>query len=344
MPPMEARVPERNKKPGVCYAVTRGGLELPVVDVTLPAFALNLTDQALADLTAAFVRDEARRARLPGFLQRLILRLVLKGSTLGRGVLAAEGTYLTGMNTYLMKIGADNLGGGYTGRIDRQIASALPPLAVRLRLRDMARLLADGLAPALAARPREPLRLLNIAGGPAADSLNALLVLQQEHPEWLRERPVRIQVLDGDDEGPEFGARALAALRAAGAPLHGTQVDFERVAYDWGEVSALRRHLGVAEGCAIVAASSEGGLFEYGSDEEIVANLEALREGMPPDGLVVGSVTRAFGPAQQVKSSTRVATRPRTLEGFTALAHRSGWTVARALEAPFSYNVSLRKA
>jgi hypothetical protein len=215
---------------------------------------------------------------------------------------------------------------------------------VRLRLQDMARLLADGLAPALAARPRAPLRLLNIAGGPAADSLNALLVLRKEHPEWLRDREARVEVFDGDEEGPEFGARALAALSAAGAPLHGLQVGFERIPYDWREVSALREGLGGPDQGSIVAASSEGGLFEYGSDDEIVSNLLALREGMPADGIVVGSVTRADGPAQQVKSSTRVATRPRTLEDFAALARRGGWAVALALEAPFSYNVRLQKA
>jgi hypothetical protein len=340
---MNARVPERNKKPGVCYAVTRDGLELPVVDVTHPAFAVSVTDAALADLTWEFVRDEERRAKLPVFLQRFILRLVLRGSILGRGIIAADGTFVTGLNTYLLKVGPDNLGHGYAGALDRRMAAALPPLAVRLRLQDMARLLADGLAPALLARPREPLRLLNIAGGPAADSLNALLVLRQEHPEWLRDRELSIRVFDGDDEGPEFGARALTALASPGAPLHGLQIDFESVSYDWRDPNALLRHLGAPDG-AIVAASSEGGLFEYGSDDEIVSNLEALRVGMPDDGIVVGSVTRADGPAQQVKKSIRVATRPRTLEGFGALACRGGWAVARALAAPFSFNVSLRKA
>jgi len=343
MPAMSPRVPERNKKPGVCYAVTRDGLELPVVDVTHPAFALRVSDAVLADLVAAFVRDEGRRARLPIFLQRLFLHLVLRGSVLGRAVLAADGTYVTGLNTYFLKIGPDNLGGGYAKPIDRRIAAALPPMAVRLRLQDMVRLLVDGLAPALAARPAAPLRLVNIAGGPAADSLNTLIVLRKQHPEWMVDRKISIEVLDGDDAGPEFGARSLAALRAEGAPLHGLHVDFERIPYDWRDANPLRMHLGVPDGETIVAASSEGGLFEYGADDEIVANLEALAAGMPADGVVVGSVTRAEGPAQHVKSSIRVATRPRTLDAFKALCRRAGWAVACALEAPFSYNVSLRK-
>lgn len=33
------KVPEKNKVPGVCYALTDDGIELPVVDITNPAFA-----------------------------------------------------------------------------------------------------------------------------------------------------------------------------------------------------------------------------------------------------------------------------------------------------------------
>ena len=70
----------------------------------------------------------------------------------------------------------------YARPIDRRIAAALPVMAVRLRLADMATLLAEALAPTLEARPRHPLRLVNIAGGPAMDSLNALIVLRRDRP------------------------------------------------------------------------------------------------------------------------------------------------------------------
>lgn len=342
---METRVPERRKKPGVCYAVTHDGIELPVVDVTHEAFALAVADEALSALVKDFVRGEERRAKLPPFVQRLLFRVILRRSILGRGILSAAGTYVTGMNTYLMKLGPGNLGEGYAGGLDRRIAAALPPLSVRLRLQDMARLLADDLAAALRRKGREPLYLLNIAGGPAADSLNALILLRKEHPECLSGRTVRIEVLDADDEGPAFGARALAALLAPGAPLHGLDVTMEHFHYDWRDVAELHRRLRSAEVAgAVIATSSEGGLFEYGSDDEIEANLKALRTSAPGHRAVVGSVTRADSPAHHVKTATRVATRPRTLDQFTALAHRAGWTVSRALRAPFSFNVALTRA
>ncbi len=35
---MQIKIPEKNKKPGVCYTITDDGLELPVIDVTNPVF------------------------------------------------------------------------------------------------------------------------------------------------------------------------------------------------------------------------------------------------------------------------------------------------------------------
>ncbi len=51
---MSAIIPEAHKRFGVSYAVTDDGLELPVIDVTHPAFAIAPTDAELAALTDAF--------------------------------------------------------------------------------------------------------------------------------------------------------------------------------------------------------------------------------------------------------------------------------------------------
>ena len=104
---MKILVPEPNKKPGVSYAVTDDGLELPVIDVTHPAFAVSMTDGELAALTASFIQEVERQQKLPRFIQRLFMRAFLWNSAVGRGLLAARGTCLSGMSTYLMKIGPD---------------------------------------------------------------------------------------------------------------------------------------------------------------------------------------------------------------------------------------------
>src|SRR5262249_55092524 len=137
--------------------------------------------------------------------------------------------------------------------------------------------------------PDAPLHLVNIAGGPALDSINALIMLARA-PATLIHRPITIHVLDAQEDGPTFGARALLALAAPGAPLHGLDVQFQHQAYDWNQTAPLARLLADLAACgAVIAASSEGGLFEYGTDDAIVANLTALaRAGVP---IVAGSVT-----------------------------------------------------
>jgi hypothetical protein len=339
---VNATIPEKSKQRGVSYALTDDGIELPVIDLTHPAFAVAPSPAELAELGAQFVRESERRARLPATIQRVLLRIVLRRSVLGRALMAAEGSFLDGMSTYLMKLGPDNLGSGYAVTVDRRIAASLPALSMRMRLRDVSRMLADGLAPALAAAPGRPCHLLNIAGGPSADTLNALILLHRERAEVLAGRELRIHVLDVDEAGPAFGARALAALRTEGAPLHGLAIEMRHVRYDWGAASRLREVLGALGEEAVMAVASEGGLFDYGSDEAVVENLGALAEGSPASAVVVGSVTRADGPLARAHASS-VATRPRTLEAFSALARRAGWAVAKSTEGPPHRLVTLEK-
>ena len=87
-------------------------------------------------------------------------------------------------------------------------------------------------------------------------------------------------MLDLQTDGPAFGANALAALKQADGPLHGLAVEFDHRPYDWNEPAVLVQTVAKSRAVgAIVAASSEGGLFEYGSDEAIVANLRGLSAG-----------------------------------------------------------------
>jgi hypothetical protein len=337
----EIRRAERNKKPGVCYAVTNDGLELPVVDLTHPAFVFTLDEERQQALVAHFLAEQRRFARMPKPLRSLLLRFFMRGSRIGQGLRRAEGTFLDGMTTYLFKLGPKNLG-SYAVPVDSRILLSLPAISVRLRLSDMARLLADGLAPRLAADASRPLRFVNIAGGPAVDSLNALLLLRREQPALLEQRRIVLCVLDGDDAGPAFGARALAALQQPGAALNGLDVTFEHTRYDWRDVSVLRAALAVArDENALIAVSSEGGLFEYGSDQDIVANLRALPSDPASRVFVVGSVTRDDEIIHTLKLTSTAATKPRGLSVFTSLAAQAGWQVTRSLARPLSDQVVL---
>jgi hypothetical protein len=268
-----------------------------------------------------------------------VRRNVLENSLLARGWAESLGTYMTGMMTYLYCLGPDNLGNGYAGPIDRKMAAGIMALSFRLRLRDVARLLADALLPA---PPGRPVHLLNIAGGPAADSLNALLLVRRECPEWFQGRTVRIHVLELDAAGPAFGARALDALRAG--PLAACRITFERVPYDWADPSGLPRLCAAFEPEAVLAGSSEGGLFDYGSDAEIVANLRSL----PANLTMTGSVVRDEATLDpRLASTIRLGPRPLIrylgLEAFKSLAGQAGWSVRRTIDSVAHHAVALKR-
>ncbi|MET0594809.1 MAG: hypothetical protein ABW133_19060 [Polyangiaceae bacterium] len=332
---------DRRRIRDVFYAATSDGSELPVIDVTHPAFAPLFDEGAMEKQFSRFTQSERLRAKVPGFLQQAMLALLARRSRLAHALFHASKGVVGGMTLYVAKLGPDMLGPAYANFIDRRIASAPPSWMSRVRLEDMARLLARGVAPALAAKPGRPVHFFNIAGGPGADSWNALLVLQKENAALLAGRTITIHVLDLDHEGPAFGARALAALRGDGGPLRDLDVHFRHVAYDWREPERLRALLadsGAKE--AVLAVSSEGGLFEYGSDDEIADNLRSIRDLGPDDSAVVGSVTRAGSHVEFLRHFT---VKPRTIEAFRAIAARGGWSIAENIARPLSYDVRLSK-
>jgi hypothetical protein len=188
------------------------------------------------------------------------------------------------------------------------------------------------------------LRLLNIAGGPAIDSLNALILARRRDPEVLRDRSIAIEVLDLDREGPAYGRRALQALQSDAGPLHGLSIAFLDRAYDWSNSAGLEPSLAEARaGNAPLLASSEGALFEYGSDQQILDNLTRLAAAAPPNFLIAGSVTRADEPIHVLRRqrARQSSVRPRGLPLFGELVQRAGYRIVRAIERPFSDQVAL---
>ncbi len=325
------------KKPNVYY-VQADGVELPIVDVTNPEFALSVGPVEQRELVRAFVRSQRPYRLLPSRLRRWMFRQAAKRSVLARALSFGTGTYFSGLNTYLLKLGPDNLGTITTDKLDRRIAESPPLLSLRLRLQDVAQLLAEFLAPALAHEPGKPLHLLNIAGGPTMDSLNALILLNRSDPQHLKGRSIVIQVLDVDAAGPAFGARALAALSVPGGPLNGLQIDFRHRSYDWTHAEDLAPVIEeLRAASAVWAASSEGGLFDYGSDADVIANLKMLVGAR----VVAGSVTRADPLMQAMQRDNTVPLVMRGHAAFATLAARAGWKVSRVIERIVSDQVAL---
>ena len=323
-------------------AATRAGYLLPVIDVTDPRFTVPDDPDSLRRLLDASTEEERRNRRMPKFIMRWMLKSAAKRSLLLRAVTGANAAFLDGMSTYVMKLGADNLPPPYDSPMDRRVAASPHLVLLRLRTQQVARLIADALVAELAGAKAAPLHLINIAGGPAIDSMNSLIMLNRRHGELLQ-RQIVIHVLDPDEAGPFFGKNALAALMTEGGPLAGLDIVFDHRSYDWDTSAALELLVrDLAASGAVIAASSEGGLFEYGSDQAIVANLEALRAGGAT--LIAGSVTSDDEARRRLITTSRFKLIPRGLLGFAPLAARGGYRIAQAETAQLSDQVLLRPA
>jgi hypothetical protein len=341
-------IEEKNKKTGVCYAVTDGGLEVPVIDITHPAFEVSLNETELESLLQQYIQEVKGPQKTLPFLRNLLFGYMRKRSVIMRDLMGATGTFMSGMNTYFMKLGPDNLNKSYFSSIDRKITASSAGVYMRLRLQDMAHLLTDALDPLLSARKDAILHLLNIGGGAAIDSLNTLILIRKRNPDLLVGRKIFIYSLDQDTSGPNFGARALVALCAEGAPLHGLEISFQQMAYNWSNFAGLQSLVESSKNWpGIVAVSSEGALFEYGSDEDIAGNLQALGKVTPADAVVAGSVTRADDLGRMLNGASlgsRAAFQFRGLEAFRLLAFHSGWEAKKIIDRPLSHNVLLEKS
>ncbi len=317
------QIPEKNKILGIYYAFTSDGIELPIIDITQRSFALNIT--SLDELYKTYILQQQQTPNEKEIQKQL------QCSIIGRSFLKRAGSYLDAISTYLLKLGSNNLG-SYAQPFDHQIVETLPCISLRLRLRHMAYLTANKLAPLLKAQPKSSLHLLNIAGGVAIDSLNALILLPKK---YLENRRVTIHVLDLESEGPQFGQRALDALLSKKAPLECLDIELKHIPYNWSQVDMLNDFIKqFSSGESIIALTSEGGLFEYGSDAEIFSNLKTLR---PFISFIVGSISRAD---MQNSTNKIFAIHPRKLEEFKAFVSQSGWFIDQVFEEPFSYVVS----
>jgi hypothetical protein len=338
-------IPEANKRSGVCYAFTDGGLELPVIDITHPAFHQALSEEQQFAGARRYGQDQASKGKLARLAERFVLPIFLKRSIIGRGLLKSRGAYLDGLSTYLMKLSPDLLGAGYATPLDRKIVQGLNAAGMSLgqRTQDMAETLAEGLRPLLTGDLR-PLHFVNIAGGPSLDSLNALILLYKEEPAAFDGRLVQVHVLDLEAEGAHFGAAALAALQGEGGPLHGLQASLIHQAYDWDDPSPLRQLLQSLPPGAPVALSSEGGLFDYGSDAAISANLRSLRDLASADTVVACTISRPDFAGGTFSSGGIAKVILRQLGDLERLAQQDGWTAHASRSRPMSIIAKLTRS
>jgi hypothetical protein len=242
-----------------------------------------------------------------------------------------------------MKLGPEHMDRSFALAYDAKVAKGVPSTNVRLRLRNMAHLIADELLPQLTNSPVRPLLLLNIGGGTAMDSLNALILLIRKCPEALTGRKIRIQVLDGDARGAGFAVRALDALMAPEAPLFGIDASLDHYPYNWSKPETLVPVLENTQE-TISCCSSEGALLEYGTDEEIHAHLNLMKRYTQPDfSLIASASLDMVHKKMRDEAPIQLNNRYYTRESIEKLVGSSGWNIARTLEAPTTQCLCFRK-
>ncbi|MFC3749336.1 hypothetical protein [Paenibacillus sp. GCM10012306] len=145
------------------------------------------------------------------------------------------------------------------------------------------------LLPQLEQFPERNLCFFNIAGGAATDSINTLILIQESDPELLKRRKIEINILDIDSYGPSFAKRCIEVLKQPGERFHNIDITLNTIHYDWSQPEALQK-MSLERSEWIQLCSSEGGLFEYGSDSDIINNLNHFYINSPADARVTGSL------------------------------------------------------
>lgn len=158
-----------------------------------------------------------------------------------------------------------------------------------MRFRDMSRCQAEELIPVLNKSGKD-LCFINIAGGSASDSINTLFFLiEKESSSLLKNRRIEINVLDIDEYGPAFAEQCIKALKLQGNKFEGLNISLRHIHYDWNNARKLSDLLSERKGWLQIC-SSEGGLFEYCSDNVIMQNLNILYENSSEDIIIAGSL------------------------------------------------------
>lgn len=267
-----------NQDQQIPYAVFENEIELPILDITHPLFNASIDEQAYHLNCLKSARSIETLKKMPGFIRNMFAKMS-----------NVDNSYLSGVRTLLYKLGPDLSRGTKLGFRDKWAVKQTSFMGLRIRLRDLCRCQSKILLPQLKQFPERNLCFFNIAGGAATDSINTLILIQESDPELLKGRKIEINILDLDTYGPNFAKRCIDVLKQPGERFHGLDISLNTIHYDWGQPEALLK-MSSERSDWIQLCSSEGGLFEYGSDSDIIENLNYFFTNSPADARVTGSL------------------------------------------------------
>jgi hypothetical protein len=335
----------KNKIPELSYAFTLNGVELPVLDITHPYF-ISCTDEKILQKLLPYVESNAEKNaekfnKIPVFIRRFLAKHSFAMAELLD--MGEEKSFASGITTLMMKLGPQLIGRGKKRYLDRQVNKGFGALVIRMRVRDLSKCEAEAIIPLLRKHPEKGLCFVNIAGGAASDSINALILIQKEAPSLLKNRKIEINVLDIDSFGPAFAGRCVSALKAPGGRFNQLDISFRHIHYDWNNTVKLEELLAERKEWLQICAS-EGGLFEYCTDEVIIRNLNTLYDKAAKDIIVAGSLLHSIGKVDAgIVAALRISTgiKPRFLgiDGLRNIIETNSWQPDRIIEGNPRYQV-----
>jgi hypothetical protein len=334
---MEKRISERNKIAGISYAFTENGIELPVLDITHPLFFRSINEEKLDKMLKEIKQKGEERAESFDKIPTFIKNFMAKRSYIMAGFMLkdSEDTFLSGLSTLMMKFGPGLIGKGKRKFLDRLGSKAFGAILLRMRVRDICKLHADILENQLIKEKDKNLCFINIAGGAACDSINALITVFKKDPSLLKNREIEINVFDIDRFGPTFAKNCVESLKSKDNYFNGLNISFNHIYYNWNDTTVLNDFL-LKRKEWLNISSSEGGLFEYASDEDIIKNLNVLYDNSQKNMKIVGSAIRDVNTVDPgILASmklTKIKARLLGVEGLKKTLEKTAWTIENIME------------
>ena len=328
----------KKKIPELSYAITINGIELAVLDITHPYFISSTDETKLKEILSKVEQTADKNAekfnKIPAFVKKFFAKRSFIMSELLQESNADE--YLTGISTLMLKLGPNLIGKGKKRFFDRLSSKGIGGIVLRMRVRDISIIQAEALIPLLSESPDRNLCFINIAGGAASDSINTLFLIQQMNPSLLRNRKIEINVLDIDRFGPAFADRCITALKAPEGRFYKMDVSFNHIHYDWNNTQKLKELLSERKEWLQIC-SSEGGLFEYCSEEVIIQNLNTIHENSASNIIIAGSLMHDIetidrGAIAALKISTAIKPRFLGIDGLKSIIEKNEWNLSGIIE------------
>jgi hypothetical protein len=334
----------KKKVPGLSYAFTGNGVELPVLDITHPLFNYSIDEAKLKEMLRKAKKNADKTAEkfnnMPAFLKIFLANHSFTMSELLQN--KGDNAFLSGVSTLMLKLGPGLIGKGRNRFLERLASRGIGGIVLRMRVRDISNCQSKALIQILRNSPGKNLCMINIAGGAASDSINTLFLIQKEDPNLLKNRKIELDLLDLDTFGPAFAENCITGLKASGGRFNGLDISFRYIKYDWNNPEILERVLKERMEW-IISCSSEGGLFEYCSDEVIEKNLNTLFNNSTSELIITGSLLHDIknvdaGIIASLKISTNIKPRFLGLDGLKNLC-KNNWSVESIIEGNPRYLV-----